>query len=194
MEFEAGKDVYLPSDDSLLLSEFVPRFSRGDVLDVGTGCGVQAVIAAKKAKSVLAIDVNPSALSCAKENALLNKLQKKISFRESDLFSAIKWNETFDLIIFNPPYLPTSPAERVQGPLNAAFDGGPDGRMVIDRFLGEFFSHLKLNGDVLLLHCHLADTAKTVFSLSEIGLEVETLKTIKAGNEELSVIHAKRVR
>ncbi len=71
------------------------------VLDMGTGCGVNAILAASKTDKVVAVDINPEAVKAAEENARANG-KEKIEFRISDVFSGIK--ESFDLIIFDPPF------------------------------------------------------------------------------------------
>jgi len=189
--FSVRSDVYKPSDDSFLLAKHVPRFSKGSVLDVGTGCGIQAIAAAKKAKSVLAIDISDSALECAKENATAAGLEKKIEFKKSDLFSKLLPSEKFDLIIFNPPYLPTTKTQATRGILDAAWNGGKDGRKVIGRFLREFPHHLAPGGSLLILHCDLADTGKTIRKLKSAGFSVSILQEIRVPGEKLSVLHAR---
>ena len=88
--------IYEPSEDSYLLAKYVDKFSKGKVLDLGTGSGIQAETALKHTKEVLATDISKEAVKFVKK--------KGIKARISDLFSNI--NEKFDLIIFNPPYLP----------------------------------------------------------------------------------------
>ncbi len=185
-------DVYKPSDDSFLLAKHIPRFSKGDVLDVGTGCGIQAIAAAKKAKSVLAIDISESALECAQKNAKAHGFSSKIKFLKSDLFSQIPKSQKFDLIIFNPPYLPTTEAEATSGILDAAWNGGKDGRKVIGRFLREFPTYLAPEGALLMLHCDLADTGKTIEALAAAGFSVSILEEKPVPGEKLSVLLARR--
>lgn len=185
-------EVYVPSDDSLLLSHHSRALSCGSVLDMGTGCGIQAVLAAEKAEKVLAVDINEKALSLAKENAKLNQLGHKISFRQSNLFSSIKPEEKFDMIIFNPPYLPTTECEQTSGPLDLAWNGGSDGRMVIDRFLTKFQAYLNKGGSLLMLHCDLADTAKTASKLKSKGFSVEIIDELNVPGERLAVLLASK--
>lgn len=188
--FSVHPDVYNPSDDSFLLAKHVAGFSRGRVLDMGTGCGIQALAAAEKADSVLAVDINAHAIECARKNAKACGLSNKIKFRKSDLFSDISPSEKFDLIIFNPPYLPTSPEEKTRGPLDAAWNGGKDGRKVIDCFLKQFARHLAEDGSLLLLHCDLAGTGKTIKFLEKAGFSISILGEKSVPGELLSVLLA----
>ena len=88
--------LYEPREDSELLVKYVKKHARGVVLDMGTGSGIQAIGAIEKGAEVLAVDVNKEAVEhCEKKG--INALQ-------SDLFENVKGK--FDLIIFNPPYLP----------------------------------------------------------------------------------------
>jgi release factor glutamine methyltransferase len=74
------------------------------VLDMGTGCGVNAILAASAASHVVAVDISPLAVEAAIENASRNAVAERIAVRHSDVFSAIRDEERFDLIIFDPPY------------------------------------------------------------------------------------------
>lgn len=92
------------SFSSKITAKRIPR-NAGIVLDVGTGTGVQAIIAAKKgAKKVLAIDIDRNSLQNARENVFFHKLEKIIEIRKSDLFEKIKKEEKFDLIISQLPF------------------------------------------------------------------------------------------
>jgi len=149
IKLETEPIVYDPSDDSFLLAEVVyalQDLSGKDVLDVGTGSGILAIAAAKKGANVTAVDVNPRALIIAERNAKANGVH--IEFKESDLFSSI--NKKFDLITFNPPYVPTEESE-TKDVESKAWDGGADGNATIDRFLSGFKEHLKKDGRALLL-------------------------------------------
>lgn len=92
------------SFSSEITAKRIPE-NAGIILDVGTGTGVQAIIAAKKgAKKVLAIDIDDNSLENAKENVAFHKLEKIIEVRKSDLFANIKKSEKFDLIISQLPF------------------------------------------------------------------------------------------
>ncbi len=72
------------------------------VLDMGTGCGVNALLAAGQGAQVVAVDVSPLAVAATRANARRNHLGRAVDTRESDVFSAVP--ERFDLIIFDPPF------------------------------------------------------------------------------------------
>ena len=170
------KEVYKPSDDTFLLLKNL-RVNRGDVvLEVGCGCGIIALKAAKKARRVVATDLNPFAVKTTKENVKLNRLTGKVEVREGDLFKPIKKNEKFDLIIFNPPYLPTTKKDRVKGWIEKAWDGGPTGRKIIDRFLIEVEKFLKEKGRILMVQSTLSNVEKTIQKLSKKGFSVKVLE------------------
>jgi len=95
--------VYPPREDSELLLRWLPRLLKpGDrVLDMGTGSGVLAVAAAKLARSVVAADISARAV---KATRAAGKGMKNLRVVRSDLFSGV--TVKFDVILFNPPYLP----------------------------------------------------------------------------------------
>ncbi|MFH1199501.1 MAG: HemK2/MTQ2 family protein methyltransferase, partial [Candidatus Micrarchaeota archaeon] len=100
--------------------------------------------------------------------------------------------EQFDTIAFNPPYLPTSPSERVAGSLNSALDGGRTGRNVTNRFLRAFSSHLKPRGTLLLVDSSLADYHKSVRFLQSRGFSVNAAGSQRFFFEEIVVLRAQR--
>jgi release factor glutamine methyltransferase len=111
-------------------------------------------------------------VECATENAKENKIPN-VRYVVSDFFDGVSGR--FDAIIFNPPYLPTEYNERVDGKLNLAFDGGKDGRKVLDRFLSIFDEHLKPGGILLLLQSSVNGPVKTRRALERLGYKVDLL-------------------
>lgn len=134
--------VYQPEADTYLLIEAAGREVRpGDhVLEVGTGSGHISCELAKIAR-VVATDINPHAAHCA-QNAGVEVVL-------TDLAAGLRG--PFDLILFNPPYLPTQPEERMNDWLEYALDGGVNGRAVIERFAAEAGRVLAPGGRILLL-------------------------------------------
>lgn len=104
-KFIVYKTVFPPFEDSKPLVENYKVNSGESVLDICTGCGVIAVFSAyKKARKVVASDVNPEAVRCAKENAKRHGFQGVLDVRLSNMFSAIKEGKQFDVITCNPPF------------------------------------------------------------------------------------------
>ncbi|MEM1539042.1 MAG: class I SAM-dependent methyltransferase [Candidatus Bathyarchaeia archaeon] len=168
--FNVWSNVYEPAEDSFLFAENLTLEKDEVVLDMGTGCGILGIVAAHKASIVIAVDINPHAVRCAKENARLNGVADKIFLVQGDLFAPVKVVKIFDLILFNAPYLPTDLSEG-QSWIERAWAGGVNGRTVLDRFLDNFSAYLKDNGRVLLMQSTLADVDKTLKILAAKGFK-----------------------
>jgi len=188
------KDVYEPDEDTLLLAEVIKREKLKNklVLEIGTGTGILALLCAKKAKKVVAVDINESAVKCAKLNAKVNDINN-IEARRSDVFSGLEKGEKFDLIVFNPPYLPVSEKEEIKEPkdaLSLAWDGGKSGRNVINKFLESCEERLKEKGKILMLGSSLSDYTKTIKKLEEKGFKSRIKARKRFFFEELAVVEA----
>jgi release factor glutamine methyltransferase len=138
---------YKPREDSFLILKHIKDYAKGNVLDMGTGSGILAIEAAKYADKVVGADINDQSLFLAEKNAKKAGLTN-LKFKYSDLFSSI--NEVFDLIVFNPPYLPSD--ERIK---DVALDGGKSGYEVIECFISKANDHLEKDGRILLLFSSL---------------------------------------
>jgi release factor glutamine methyltransferase len=169
LAFDITEDVFEPSEDSFLFAENLDVYPDYDVLDLGTGCGILGILAAQKAKHVLAVDINPYALSCAKQNAVFNRVQANMGFLRSDLLSALDAGVLFDLIMFNAPYLPSEPQE-IETWLGRAWAGGPTGRDVVDCFIPQAVAHLKSSGRIFLLQSSLTGLELTFQKFCDCGL------------------------
>ncbi len=158
--FDVCENVYEPAEDSFLFAENL-EVNAGDwVLELGTGSGILGILAAKKAREVVAVDLNPHAVRCAKQNAVLNDVSDKMLFLQGDLFTALTDAEKFDLILFNAPYLPLEDSE-TDSWLGRAWAGGATGRQVIDRFISQAQSHMRQTGRILLMQSTLANIEET---------------------------------
>lgn len=142
------------------------------VLDLGTGSGHLAVVAALTGASATAIDVSRRALLSVRLNALLNGV--RVSALRGDLFAPVVGSR-FDVIVSNPPYLPHPDEELPQRGLARAIDAGPRGRAFIDRICAQVGEHLTPGGVLLLVHSSVCGERETIESLSERGLQTEVV-------------------
>ncbi len=172
--FDTCPAVYEPAEDSFLFAENLQITTGARVLDMGTGSGVLGIIAAKRASFVLAADVNPFAVQCAKKNAASNKILEKVAFLRGDLFSPFSINAKFDIILFNAPYLPSKGVDE-ESWLERAWAGGFNGRQVIDRFIAQAPKHLERTGKILLMQSNLANVEETAEQFQALQLKVETV-------------------
>jgi release factor glutamine methyltransferase len=172
--FEIYDEVYDPAEDSFLFAENLSVNRNDHVLDVGTGSGILAIVASKQASEVIAIDVNPYAIHCAKHNSKLNSVSEKIDFLQGDLLTPLNDAEYFDLILFNAPYVPSEENERDFW-LGMSWSGGLTGRIVIDRFISQAPKHLCPQGKILLLQSTLTSTSETITNFSAHGLKTEII-------------------
>ncbi len=187
--FKIGADVYEPAEDTFLLADNLDVYPDERVLEIGTGCGLLAILAAKAGARVIATDINQAALECARVNAHAHGVANRIDFRLGNLFEPVA-KERFDLVIFNPPCLPIEPKEAFGTPLDLAWEAGPDGRAIIDRFLNELPEYLAPNGRALFVQSSLANVKKTIQVLETNGLRVEVVARRKLSFEELFILRA----
>ena len=189
--FMVDEHVYEPAEDSFLLAEKMNVTEDDAVLDMGTGCGILAVLAAEKAKNVVSIDINPYAIDCAVKNAEMNGVKERIEFRNGDLFQPIKPNESFSLILFNAPYLPSEPDEE-RSWKGKAWAGGSNGRKVIDRFVMNVPNFLAAGGRIQLVQSSLSDVDRTLKMFSERNLRAMVVAQVKVAFERIVLVEAKR--
>lgn len=146
---------------SKLMARVVAKEVKKDerVLDLGTGTGLQAIIAALRGAQVVATDISEDAISCAMKNASINKVLERISFLKGDLFNPVS-NMNFDLIIFNPPYIPGTPKSKVEK--NWLYDEG----QLIVKFLKDAKSHLKKGGRILMAYSSISNEKLLYWALA----------------------------
>lgn len=190
-EFETEEMVYEPSDDSFLLAENLDISPGDKVLEIGTGSGIIAMHASKLSDKVVATDINFNAVELADKNFKNNNINN-IQLLFGDLFEPIKSesekNQKFDVILFNTPYLPTDECEILEDNLNYAFDGGLDGRKVIDRFLNQVKDYLNEGGRVQLVQSSLSNVEETLLKLEQLGFLTEITASEKFFFEEIVLI------
>ena len=174
-------EVYEPAEDThLLLRVALEEVGPDDrVLEMGCGRGIISKRLVPLARKVLATDLNPRAVRILRRAG--------IDVVQADLFCGIQ--SRFDLVLFNPPYLPTTEDEVLEGWLNFAFDGGKTGRDTINRFLETLGDHLEPErGRALLLISSLSGLSEVREKAEKEGLTVEVVAKEKYFFEELFVL------
>ncbi len=166
--------VFRPISDTWLLAGALdeePLLRGGRVLDLCSGSGALAVRAALGgAREVVAVDVSRRAVATIRLNATLNRT--RVRAVRGNLFSAVP-GERFDVIVSNPPYVPSERDELpTRGP-ERAWDAGHDGRAVLDTICAGAADHLCPGGVVLLVHSSLLGFDATAEALSAGRLEVD---------------------
>lgn len=165
LSFRVTPDVLIPRPETELLlvrlldliERYKPRGEPLAIADVGTGSGVIAVCAAKRAanSAVVAIDLSPQALAVAAANAAEHGVAGRIEFVASDLFAAVPEARRFDFVVSNPPYVSTgemaglSPDVRDYEP-RLALAAGERGTEVIERLVPQAAERLVSGGWLLV--------------------------------------------
>jgi len=162
--------VYAPQWDTGLLARALHREgvgSRTEVLDLGTGSGALAVQAARLGAQVTAVDISPLAVLTARINALL--AGQRVRVRRGDLADAVP-GRSYDLVISNPPYVPSPSARLPRRARARAWDAGRDGRAFVDRICAAAPSVLRPGGVLLIVHSGLCGSQATIQQLAAAGL------------------------
>ena len=173
LEFRVNPDVLIPRPETEILVEtaigqVTPSLSLGtpfgrtsqshnvtciNMLDLGTGSGCIAISLAKLLPNshITATDISDKALLAARENAELNCV--RVNFVQSDLFGGLKL-DTYDLIVSNPPYIPTPEIQDLQPEIGyepiSGLDGGSDGLDFYRRIIKDAPQYLKGNGYLIM--------------------------------------------
>ncbi len=176
--------VYQPAEDSHLLAE-VAIERLGDrpvdaVLEIGTGSGyVAEQLQTALDCRVVASDLNPHACEQAHERG--------IDVVRADLTDPFA-DQSFDAVVFNPPYLPTDPDAERDDWMERALSGGPTGRSVIERFLRTVGRVLTASGVVVLLVSSLTDVDEVVERAGDAGFSASAVRDESFPYETLSVL------
>lgn len=170
----------VPRTGAFLAAHIDSRLVAGDaeVLDMGTGSGACAVAAARHARRVVAVDINPAAVRCATINALLNHVEHRIEVRHGDLFAPVA-GERFDLILFNPPFLRGTPRDDRDRAWRS-----PD---IAERFAAGLGDHLKPGGAALLLLSTFGEAGVFLEEFRTRGFAISVLAQQRFVNERLAI-------
>ena len=175
-EIAVSRHVLVPRPETELLAElgwqFLAETSAPKALDFGTGSGCIAIALAAKcpAAQVAALEVSPEALVVARQNAAHNEVAARVEFIAGNGFSALPAESRFDLIISNPPYIPTAEIETLQPEVRdfdprGALDGGADGLDFYRMLAAEAAAGLKPGGKIMLeFGDGQADEIKKIFA------------------------------
>lgn len=164
LEFQVNSHVLIPRQDTETLVEealklLLPLKSNCRILDMctGSGCILLSILHHLKSKTRygvqgIGIDLSEKALTVAQSNS--HKLEVPAAFLKSDLFTELKDNDTFQMIVSNPPYIPTEEIETLQTEVKyydprVALDGKKDGLFFYEEIIKEAGIHLENNGYLL---------------------------------------------
>jgi release factor glutamine methyltransferase len=166
LDLHVGAESLIPRKETELLGraalvalrKLASRMNPVTVIDVCTGCGNLAVALAHHVSQahVFASDLSTEAVELARQNVRNLGLDQRVEVREGDLlapFDTGPFDENVDLITCNPPYissgkLETMPAEIIRHEPRMAFDGGPFGISILNRFIQEAPRFLRAGGSI----------------------------------------------
>ncbi len=158
-KFIVNENVLIPRDETEILIkkayELIKNKDNIDILDIGVGVGIISICLAKYLKNknfeILSVDISTEALQVALQNILNHNLEKKVLIRKSDIYSKIRPNEVFDLIISNPPYIPYCEKENLDDTVKnfepgIALFADEDGLEFYKKIIKDAKNHLRKEG------------------------------------------------
>ena len=184
--------VYEPAEDTFLLLDSLPLKNQSTILEIGSGTGIISLSYALEGFDVVCSDINPFAVELIKKNIKKNLpiLKGKIDVRSGDLFNTLHPDEQFDIIIFNPPYLPTNKEQLIGGDgwYDKALNGGKSGLEVTIRFLKQVKQYLKKDGLVYFVFSSLSDRSLLEKTLDKLSLKESIIKSMRFDDEVLEIL------
>ena len=209
LEFKVTPHVFIPRPETEILvetvleiaSSFKLHASRLNILDIGTGSGNISISLAKLLKDcrIIAVDISKQAIVVAKNNAILNDVETKISFIKQDFFDLQRaacslQPKSFDFVVSNPPYISTAEIEALQPEVkyepHMALDGGKDGLDFYRRIINKVPRYLRKDGFLIMeMGFNQKDAIKNIFQKTGY---FETIELIKDYNNIDRIIIAKK--
>ena len=166
LDFKVTPDVLIPRPETegvierlLALLAESPHHRQQNILDLCTGSGILAIVAALEIPDsrVFAVDISPQALQVAQENAQVHQVADRVEFFAGDLFAGWEAPECreLDFILCNPPYIESTMLPQLQPEIRdheptLALDGGPDGLEFFKRIIPEAANRLRPGGFMIL--------------------------------------------
>ena len=179
LEIQTHPEVYDPAEDTFLLLEEIDPHVEDSVFEIGSGTGIIALYCVQEGANVICSDINPFAVDLIKKNYKKNKSQLtgSLEIRKGSLFDVLPKDETFNLIIFNPPYLPTSKEEYIGGSgwFDKAVAGGKNGLETTKPFLQQLPKYLR-------------DDGRSFTIVSSKSPRIEFDQTIKKNNLKSTIV------
>lgn len=195
LNFAVNENVLIPRPDTEILTEGVGKYLRGlgggNFLDLGTGSGAICVSILKFVKNsrACAVDISEKALEVAKFNAKKFHVEDRVEFFCGNLFSPLK-GKIFNVIVSNPPYIPTNEIKtlqfEVQKEPRLALDGGDDGLKFYRQIISDAPRFLVKDG-LLAVEIGINQAAAVKTLMESVGLSnIEIFKDL-AGIERVVV-------
>ena len=161
LPFEVTRDVLIPRPDTELLVMEALRLIKENPapkvleLGVGSGCISTAIAVNHKAVRIVGVEIYSPTLDVAQRNLKRHHVEDRVELRLGDLFSPLKPGEQFDVLVSNPPYIPTADIETLdptvrQHEPHRALDGGADGLDLIRKIAREGVAFVRPGGTILV--------------------------------------------
>ncbi len=162
LEISVNRSVLIPRPETEMLAErawiFMQKRGKSPkVLEIGAGSGCLSIAVAHHAPAamVYATDFSGAALEVARKNAQAHGVSERVQFFHGDLLASVPVDEKFDLILSNPPYIPSGRIETLETEVRdheprSALDGGPDGQSFYRRIATEAKGRVKPGGCLML--------------------------------------------
>lgn len=186
--------VYEPSEDSFFLLDaleeeltFIKRLNPTHVLEIGCGSGIiiTALACAIRNSSFIAVDINPYACLATKKTAEMN--QASVNVVQSDLVEGFKLVRNIDVLVFNPPYVP-SLAEEERSIIDKAWAGNSKGRSTTDRLFPLLPHLMSSNSAGYIVALDENNPSEMCQILRGLGFEATIVKKRKIIGERLSIL------
>ncbi len=183
-QFEVPEDVFAPTPMSDILGRAVLDEVREDdrVLDMGTGCGVNAVLAASKSSDVVGVDINPHAVTSATANAERNGVADRTKFFVSDVFDSVE--ESFDLIVFDPPFRWFRPRDLLEASI------ADENYRALTRFFEQVAEYMEPLAQLLLSFGTTGDIRYLSDLIEGAGMDSDTLAARELEKDGLTVTYS----
>lgn len=183
LTLEVPSSVFAPTPTSDLLGRAVlDEVRAGDrVLDMGTGCGVNAILAAKTALDVVGVDLNPAAIAAAARNAARNGVADRTHFHVSDVFDAVEGN--FDLIMFDPPFRWFRPRNMLEASITDVGYGA------LTRFMAHARDYMQPGARLLLFFGSSGDMGYVQRLISQTGFKTQVVATRQLVKDGITVTY-----